>query len=295
MKVQDLEECDRLAAREAEAGACLARFAGARRSLLAQGRLNAAVAEDVLRPAGARIAHFGISAFVTDACVQQIRARPPSSVGTFVMERIADRDPVILDAAATRRANSGLGLNLVVLEHLYATKTLSPEQQALNYAKGPESFLLVHQGYRLKEILGQFPEQGGRQFALESGFLVRDAATHLLGITRQEARAGTYVARAFVYQPPHLFLSLGEQQMLQCALEGSTDEELAAALCLALPTIKTRWRSVYTRVAQAAPHLLPEAGEQGRKRGTEKRRPLLDYLRHHPEELRPHWPKSPGA
>ena len=77
-----------------------------------------------------------------------------------------------------------------------------------------------------------------------------------------------------------------EQQLLQRALLGETDTEIADVLGLAPDTVKARWRTIYERVSEHAPELLPqEAGDL--KRGAEKRRRLLHYLRHHPEELRP--------
>ena len=78
--------------------------------------------------------------------------------------------------------------------------------------------------------------------------------------------------------------------MLMRALEGWTDEELAAKLGKSLPTIKKTWRSAYQRVEAKLPGL--ELSQTGpgtteSKRGREKKRRLLGYLRDHPEELRP--------
>ena len=82
---------------------------------------------------------------------------------------------------------------------------------------------------------------------------------------------------------------MGEQQLLQRALLGETDSEIAALLRLAPDTVKTRWRTIFERVAGCAPDLLPsaDAGQAAPRRGVEKRRLLLRYLRDHPEELRP--------
>lgn len=94
----------------------------------------------------------------------------------------------------------------------------------------------------------------------------------------------------FVYTPARLFFSPAEQELLTCALLGETDRQLARALHLGLPTVKGRWRQIYARVAAVRPELLPDSGDVAPERacGKEKRRPLLDYLRRHPEEFRPH-------
>ena len=80
------------------------------------------------------------------------------------------------------------------------------------------------------------------------------------------------------------------------ALLGRTDAELGHALHTALATAKKRWTSIYDRVASVDPELLlgtAEAVPPEGKRGPEKRRRLLDYLRRHPEELRPVNPLRP--
>jgi hypothetical protein len=78
--------------------------------------------------------------------------------------------------------------------------------------------------------------------------------------------------------------------MLQRALQGKTDTQLARVLDLALPTIKSRWRAIYDRAGQLAPEILPDTGvpspDTAGSRKQEKRRQLLEYLRRHPEELR---------
>jgi len=87
--------------------------------------------------------------------------------------------------------------------------------------------------------------------------------------------------------PPRLGLWPGEQTLLARALDGQTDEEAAFGLGLSLSSVKKRWNGIYARVAAADPTLLPVWAPDGVWRGVEKRRHLLQYLRGHPEELRP--------
>ena len=52
--------------------------------------------------------------------------------------------------------------------------------------------------------------------------------------------------------------------------------------------VKQTWRTIFDRVARRAPQVMPSNDlEQSGRRGVEKRRHLLDYLRAHLEELRP--------
>jgi hypothetical protein len=116
---------------------------------------------------------------------------------------------------------------------------------------------------------------------------------HIVGTTRDIARArqSNWVDALFHYRPPQVGFSRAEQQLLLRAFrnEAGTDEELAAALKVSMPTVKKMWLSIYRRAA-GLPELAPDGGEPGHdpaRRGKEKRRRLLAYLRDHPEELRP--------
>ena len=72
------------------------------------------------------------------------------------------------------------------------------------------------------------------------------------------------------------------------ALLNESDSEIASAMTISLDAVKKTWRRAYDRVAVAAPSLLGKAtAAASNRRGTEKRRHLLEYLRDHLEELRP--------
>jgi hypothetical protein len=73
-----------------------------------------------------------------------------------------------------------------------------------------------------------------------------------------------------------------------------TDEGLARELNLKLTAVKRRWLTLFERIADVHPDLLPpdvrlpENGDNHiGKRGPQKRHHLLAYVREHPEELRP--------
>ncbi|MDQ2688075.1 MAG: hypothetical protein M3Y28_09440, partial [Armatimonadota bacterium] len=110
---------------------------------------------------------------------------------------------------------------------------------------------------------------------------------------REEARIqpGSYISVMFQHTPPRIWFRPAEQQLLLQALQGVTDEEMAASLNLSQSAVKNRWRGIYDRVMKSAADLLPqhsfENGLSDQKRSKEKRRRLLNYLRYHMEELRP--------
>jgi hypothetical protein len=166
----------------------------------------------------------------------------------------------------------------------------------------------MHRGYRVEEVLQEFWDEIDPEYVengwgrvvtrYESHFERRgtappplDRGPRLVGVTRADvlANPGALAAPLFVYVPPRLSFTTAEQALLSTALPGLTDVELARRLRLALPTVKSRWRAIYDRVGRVAPEILGvvSSDRSGAARGQEKRRVLLEYVRRHPEELRP--------
>jgi hypothetical protein len=101
----------------------------------------------------------------------------------------------------------------------------------------------------------------------------------------------TWSGGIFDYHTPRLGFSPREQELLNHAMLDATDECLVDVLTTSLPTVKKMWVSIYHRVEDHLPALMPGSVRpelSTSRRGQEKRRRLLGYLRRHPEELRPH-------
>ena len=274
--------------------------AGVCRRLLAAQRLNSMVLEDRSRPPGQRLAAFGLSVFVSPEFLAGVvrDAHPNPAALVVVLTRRGDSPILSLDEI--RRANSGAGLSLLVLHYAEDVRRLTPEVWEAVRARQPETFLYVHAGYRLREMVREVRDAGQILSMQESGFYVRSErpGRSLLGITREEAqeRPGCYAAAIFRYTPPCFYFKPHEQELLGRALLDETDEEIAAALGLSPSAVKKRWAAIYDRAAAVAPALFSEPPAEARpqpRRGQEKRRPLLRYLRQHPEELRPAMPPLP--
>ena len=116
-----------------------------------------------------------------------------------------------------------------------------------------------------------------------------DREPYLLSSTREEAQGsfGTALAVLFQHTPPRFYFNSREQELLEAALTGLSDDEAADALCVSHAAIRKRWESLYAKVISAAPTLLGETASLPARRGPEKRRRLIAYLQAHPEELRP--------
>ncbi|MGA9883897.1 MAG: hypothetical protein WBQ34_09285 [Candidatus Acidiferrales bacterium] len=251
---------------------------------------------------------FGISVFVTDDFMWQVKKPPLVWSGFELATRILQGRSPVLSERQLREANSKEGLNLIVWEAIPQTGF---EKRADIYHLMVTSFIEVHRGYRLKEMITSPVESVERlQWALDAGGLLwnpsagrydrcperkyRDLVNqpHVIGVTRDAefARPGTWVGTLFDYHPPKFGFSRSEQAMLWRALDGGTDASLSKELGVSLPTVKKMWLSVYRRMGDHIPELNHDsspADATAIRRGKEKKRHLLAYLRNHPEELRP--------
>jgi hypothetical protein len=265
-------------------------------------RLNGTVTEDTAMP----VAAFGMSVFLEasflDACLNTTEPGIASQVYRAVLQ---GRSPV-LRVADIARANGGEGLDLLVLHYWQHDLDLSrPRAQAL-LAAGHAAFRLAHEGFRIRRVFQEAstPEQAG--FLRAGGFLEKrhyrasgepggPSDGWLMGLSRTDPQSrsiGTTVSFLFRDAEPRFGFSLTEQRLLHgCLLEGT---DATSAVDRSPNTVKKLWQSIYARVEAVNPEVLRPGGVRGdhdsQTRGPEKRRHLLDYLRFHLEELRPHAP-----
>ena len=260
----------------------------------------------------APICGVGVSVFLTDDFVREMKTPPLRWIGPALMNRILAGDSPVLSDRQFRDANSRGGLNLLVWEGCFRPEFES-SVEAPRFVM--TSFIEAHSGFQLNEIINVQDESVQRlRWTIQTGGLLWNPASavyqktldkdpeeiiknpHITGTTRKaefsqrESWNATWVGSLFDYHPPRCGFSPSEQRMLLMALGGGTDEELAQELDVSIPTVKKMWLSVYRRVDQNLPeanpnHPLQEA--ERTQRGKEKKRYLLIYLRKHPEELRP--------
>ena len=257
--------------------------------------------DDRRRPATRRLVGFGLSVFATDDFTQRILAGRPFLSRAFLEEWEAGRRP-FLTTKEVASANAGDGVNLVVLHYGWCQE-VSPEDLGAIQIRQTERFMFEHAGYSTKEYIQEVFGSGLRDFMVAAGMLVKhdyredtwretlagvseDDRPYLTAQGTEASRAGT-IASIFRSKGkrPRFGLSPGEQRMLLLALEGQSDEELAAALDLSSWTVKKRWQSVYAKVDAIDPSIAtPHQDDKLRQR----RRYLIAHLREHLEDLRPY-------
>ncbi len=285
------------------------------REVLTRRCAESAVICDEKRPPGSQIVGFGLSVFVTEEFAHEAKTRLPPYIDKHVLDRWAWGCSPLLDLDAIREANSGAGLHLLIMHHGVMEDSLTPEEVSHARILLFDAFRAYHRGYRLKDFIDEvYGENQLERYTARGPRLLTDYETffrsgavppvppgrhpYLIGTTREEAlaREGTYTFEVFSYVPPRFRFTPEEQELLHHALLGRTDAELGHPLHAALATVKKRWASIYDRVASIDPELLlgtADAVPSEGRRGPEKRRRLLGYLRQHPEELRPVKPLRP--
>jgi hypothetical protein len=260
----------------------------------------------------APICMVGVSVIVNDDFVRELKTPPHFWSGPELTKRILRGDFPALSEKQLRDANSRGGLNLIVWEGC-AHKDFESDPEL--YRCVMEAFVQVHRGFLWKEVINAPAESADRlHWTLKTGGLLWDAAAdryvdslngnaeeivrkpHVVGVRRKELierpwfAEASWVGRLFDYHRPLLGFNRSEQRLLAAAFTGATDEHLSQTLETSVPAIKKTWASIYRRVADHMPELVPDAFQSdagGAPRGKEKRRELLAYLREHPEELRP--------
>jgi hypothetical protein len=315
MQTVDIPECVDLVAKSAvigpRYGPMIGQLAEAWQSVLGS-EANSATVFLAGEDERAAICMFGFSVIVRDDFVSEIKTVPQFWVGPELTRRVIKGESPLLTGKELREANSRDGLNLLLWESC-TRPGYESEHELHRYMMA--AFIEVHQGYRWKEIVATQSESADRlRHTLNTGGFLWDPIAgcyadavnknldeivrtpHMVGLTRELERSrpgnwtGSWVGALFDYRAPVLGFSRSEQRLLSSALSGSTDEQLARTLGTSLATVKKMWVSIYNRVEDHLPALLPEhlqTDASAGGRGREKRRALLAYLRERPEELRP--------
>lgn len=247
---------------------------------------------------GWTISATGASVFLSDAAVDDYLANPTPFFAAQLLARIVAGDhAAVLDSAAIARANSGAGLNLFVLGFTHRYGAEEPPILRPLLGRAIEHFVYAHRGFKLRMLLREDPDPIA-EVLLASGM---EVAHDFAGLGRKVlVRAATAqtpifpsstVSMLFNYAPPQVFYANAERRLLDLAVDGLGDGDIADELDISPNTVKQTWRSIYARTLRRAPMALGAGAHEisaSGVRGQEKRRHLIAYLRDHPQELRPH-------
>jgi DNA-binding CsgD family transcriptional regulator len=263
--------------------------------LLGQPGFNADVIEDLARPPGQRLVGMGMAVALDARWQQRLASEPPPFAAALLYAELeagrfappSDRELASLNARGE--------VSFLVLHYHQHAQDLGDPDTLETLGVAMALFRQAHAGYRLRELYQEgLGEQG--EYLRSMGFTARTARAQagvpeLYGLTRAEAvrlLPGTPVRDAFQFTPPRFGFSAAERRLLRLAVTQLTDEQIGDELGLSPHGIKKLWRTVHERAVDAMPQLFGDAAWTEGTRGPEKRRTLLQYLRQHPEELRPY-------
>lgn len=264
------------------------------------------VVEDRRKARGYRISGFGFSIFLTDNFARLAKQNLPPFLPLSLIRHWEEGKKPFLTGEEIKKADADKGLTLLDI-HYGWDLTLGPEELFKVQHLLQENFISSHAGYRFKEFLHEVYGSESRDYLLGGGnFLRRDyreclgaslkgvpekVRPYLVGCTREEAfgHPGSYMAVFFSKMTRARFpFNPGEKKILERALAGDTDEDIAESLHFSPWTIKKRWQTLYDKVMKVDPELLTDSSQPRTHDAParQRRRFLLDYLRSHPEEIR---------
>ncbi|CTQ61665.1 MAG: sigma-70 family RNA polymerase sigma factor [Roseibium album] len=249
----------------------------------------------------------GITCFLPQSTVDDFVARPKPYLNRRLLVRFRDGDTsVFLSPEEQARQNADAGLEMFVLE--YCQETFDFEQQWAHEILNAivPVYIASHTGFNIKRclhetelVVGHIQEAGGNPFLFEVApqdpFSLSDIGhgpRGVYGVSRESLTAdkATGIAKSLLYcQSPKFQLVLQEQKLVHHALEGLTDVEIAEAIGVSRDRVRQIWQRIYAHLEDVDPEFFSSVASpvEGMKRGGERRRVSVAYLRSHPEELRP--------
>lgn len=216
------------------------------------------------------------------------KTTPP--VANEVVSRWLDGEQVWLTPVELKLANKGSGLRLLTVHIWEAVPKEMPRLYCDVCACQTDGMGQYLKGANVVELIEDACDAYHSEVNDSIGYIPRakfECGSWVGSMTRHDIEKDwtNYLAGVFQYRPPRLELPQTHKELLRPAMEGLTDEELAERLMISVSAVKKRWTSIYDHVsAKGITAGLPPC--EG-KRGPERRRGLLDYLRWHPEELNP--------
>ena len=255
-------------------------------------------------PSGARAVSFAGGLFVREPVIERYLAAPLPGLVPALLRDLLDGGQPLLTLDEIRRANGSGGVTLVVLP-IPCGQWRWDDPTFVELRKlAPQAFLRQVGGYRLRAIyyevftdeIADYLRAGG--YRLLHDFAACEGSAHfgsgcrprMLRLTPADLPPGAMSMTTQMFEPPapRLGLTPAEQRVVLRALDGTSDQVIAASLGLSPDTVRSNWKSIYQRLATFVPGLVGAAApSEGGTRGAERRRAVIEYLRQNMHELRP--------
>jgi len=264
------------------------------------------VNEDMALPAGRRIQSWGVTLILQPQWVEriQLETAPQPYLSRRLYAALAEGSLQPMSDREIGLANAGAGLTMMVLHHSIRPNSFGESYLGAVLNSANEAFRGHHGGYNLKAIYFEtsaalapgvaaagFPPARYADDAPPLEHLPEPLRPVLFCMRREDALQqlpGTSARHVFEYQPPLFRFSASQRRLLWLSLFDDSDDYLMQALDVSVHGLKKLWRGIYERIEDVSPEFFGDtsASDDG-KRGPEKRRQVLGYVRQRPEELRP--------
>jgi hypothetical protein len=271
---------------------------------------------------GSPLVAFGCATFVTESFAADTVTYPTPGLNSRILQAMLDGKSPILTPEALRHDNTIPGLNLITLAG-YIRPACEDDLELMREISMTisKAFYQQYIGFRLRRFLFEVTTQALRQrphklsiYPFHSYPQPTPASAPLgaVMLDRNTAlqREDSPFAWLFRYREPILRFTPGEQEILQVALPGHPNPGQADVLGLGREAVRGRWRTVLDRAAPllqeimraskaatAASKVPVNNGTPSQKgvqrvsalppRGKQRRQYVINYVREHPEELRP--------
>jgi hypothetical protein len=268
--------------------------------------LISGVMEDMALAPGQRIQGWGVSIIAPPVLVERLDllGTPSAHLAQRAYRDLIDGRAALLDDREVAQQN-GRGEPVLLILHftLQRGADFSDPYAQKVIALANDGFRAFHDGYQWRTMVYE-NSASTTAFAVQSGFhpvrfadeprlegLSPERRPALFMLTREQARRtmpGTPARNAFEWQPPRFRFNAAQRRLLRNALFDESDEALMALQGVSTHGLKKLWRGIYERIDDAEPEFFGDSGgaDEG-KRGPEKRRQVLAYVRQRLEELRP--------
>lgn len=267
------------------------------------------VLEDLALPLGQRIQAWGVTMIIPETLVRALALdrEPRAFVARDIYAALIDGSFKPMSDREIGIANTRGTLTMIILHFSQRDYDISSPYVHSVITVANDAFRAFHDGYNMQAI---YYETGviNHPVPVSSGFephryadqeqiahLPAERRPALYGLTREQARSrlpGSPARNAFEHQPPLFRFSASQRRLLWHALFDDSDETLMPLLGVSVHGLKKLWRGIYERIEDRMPEFFGSAGgDDDGKRGPEKRRQVLAYVRQRPEELRP-WATS---
>jgi len=251
---------------------------------------------------GNSIVAFRMSAFFSESFAAAYAAAPHRQVAAAVWRRVMAGENPMLDRAEIACENARGTLRLGILHWVTRKRDpMNPETLRV-LSLVPSAWQVAHGGYRLEQIV--FYEMfypAAAKIMKNIGYRMHECApgagpesdaepAYVFHWPPEESALGlaALVPAVATSMPiPKFRLTPTQQRLILTALEGRTDREIAQTLGIRYDTVRQSWHAIYQRIEQIDAFLLPGDKPGDGRRGDEKRRVLIEYMRQHREELRP--------